>query len=276
MADRNSMPRDPVLMELIPLEQENCHAALLTLNNPASLNPVDQPTFLRLEERFQECEEDSSVRAILITGAGDAFSAGGDLKKYIDMRKDPAAWQQFLEDGRRVFRKARLNSKPVVSLVNGTAVAGGLELIVASDFAYASETARIGDAHVRFGQMGGGGALTLVHRAIGAPKARELIFSGRLLPAEEAREWGIVNKVVPPDQLIAAGVEFANTVAQWSPLAIAHIKQVMNESIEQGLGVESQWRFEQERAAVFTLTSEDSAEGLIAFSEKRTPRFTGR
>jgi enoyl-CoA hydratase len=164
----------------------------------------------------------------------------------------------------------------VVSLVNGTAVAGGLELIVSSDFAYASSEARIGDAHVRFGQMGGGGVLTMAPRVLGSARARELIFSGRLLDAETAKSWGIVSEVFAPDQLVAKGVEFANHVAKWSPLAIANTKFVMSEAVEQGLGATAHMRLELERAALFTLTSEDSAEGLVAFSEKREPKYTGR
>jgi enoyl-CoA hydratase/carnithine racemase len=271
-----SSSRDAVLCELLPLEEPGSHAALLTLNNPDALNPLDSATFHRLNERLDECDADDSVRVILIIGAGRAFSAGGDLKKYIEMRKDPAGWSMFLEDSHRVFQKMRLHRKPIVSLVNGTAVAGGLEMIVCSDFAYASATARIGDAHVRFGQMGGGGSLSLVPRVMGAPQARELIFSGRLLDAETACAMGIVNKVVPAEDLVEAGRAFANEVARWSPLAISNAKFVINESLESGLGVAAQMRFELERTAYFTLTSEDSAEGLIAFSEKRPPKWTGR
>lgn len=268
---------DSVLFEKIPVtEGSDAFAALLTLNRPDELNPLDLGMLLRLRELLAACDEDDSIRTVLITGAGSAFSAGGNLKKYIAMQKDPVVWNEFLEEAHLTFLAMRMSRKPVVSLVNGVAVAGGLEIIVCSDFAYAAESSRIGDAHLRYGQMGGGGALTLIPRAIGAQRARELIYTGRILPAQEALEWNIVSKVVPDDQLLAAGLEFSAYVARMSPLAIANVKFVINESLETGLGVAAQMRLELERAARYNLTSHDAAEGLIAFSEKRTPNFTGR
>ena len=272
----NDDAEDSVLFTKKPVNDGETFAGILTLNNPKALNPLDLEMLQRLRTRLRECDADDSIRTILLTGAGEAFSAGGDLKKYIAMQKDPVGWSYFLEEAHQTFLEMRMNRKPVVSLVNGVAVAGGLELIVCSDFAYAAESARIGDGHLRFGQMGGGGALTLIPRAIGAPRARELIFSGRILSANEAHQWEIVNKVVPDDQLLDAGLEFAGLVAQMSPLAVANVKFVINHSIETGLGVEAQMRLELERAARYNLTSSDAAEGLIAFSEKRKPRFTGR
>lgn len=268
---------DAVLFEKLPLEgHASAYAALLTLNRPDELNPLDLGMLVQLRELLQKCDADPTVRTVLVTGAGSAFSAGGNLKKYIQMQKDPTVWAEFLEEAHLTFLAMRRIGKPLVSLVNGVAVAGGLELIVCSDFAYAAASARIGDAHLRYGQMGGGGALSLIPRAIGAQRARELIFSGRILPAEEALEWNLVSKVVPDGELIAAGLEFSELVARMSPLAVANVKFVINESLEAGLGVAAQMRLELERAARYNLTSHDAAEGLIAFSEKRKPEFQGR
>lgn len=279
MADHSEAPeRDSVLLDLVPLPDapSAAYAALLTLNRPSELNPLDLAMLLRLRELLDEIDQDERIRTILITGAGTAFSAGGNLKKYIAMQKDPETWIEFLEKAHLTFLALRQHRLPVVSLVNGVAVAGGLEVIVCSDFAYAAKSSRIGDAHLRYGQMGGGGALTLIPRAIGAQRARELIFSGRILSSAEAYEWNIVNRVVPDDELLAAGIEFSTLVARMSPLAVANVKFVINESLETGLGVAAQMRLELERAARYNLTSEDAAEGLIAFSEKRVPHFTGR
>jgi enoyl-CoA hydratase len=165
--------------------------------------------------------------------------------------------------------------KPVVSLVNGVTAAGGLELMLSCDFAIAARSARIGDAHLAFGQMGGGGVLTLLPRAIGPAKAREIVFSARYLTAPEAETWGLVNRVVDDGQLLAAGLEFAVGVASRSALAVSNAKYVLNVGWAEGTGVEAALRLERERNAYYCLTSKDVAEGLEAFREKRRPEFTG-
>src|SRR4030088_1472370 len=178
-------------------------AAIVTLNRPEHLNPIDWETVRRLEQVLAEAEADAAVRAVLITGRGRAFSAGGDLKSYVDLQADPVAFPAFLEDLHRTFRFISGMGKPVVALVNGIAAAGGLELILSCDFAYAAGSARVGGGPLAYGEMGGGAALTLLPRAIGPARARELVFSGRWLTAEEARDWGIVNRVVPDGELLA-------------------------------------------------------------------------
>jgi enoyl-CoA hydratase/carnithine racemase len=251
-------------------------AAIVTLNRPEQLNPIDWETVGRLEQVLAETDADAAVRAVLITGRGRAFSAGGDLKSYVDLQADPVAFPAFLEDLHRTFRFISGMGKPVVALVNGIAAAGGLELILSCDFAYAADSARVADGHLTYGQMGGGGVLTLLPRAIGPARARELVFSGRWLTAEEAREWGIVNRVVPDGALLAAGLELATAVAERSALAMANAKLVMNAGWSEGTGVEQGLRLERERNAYYCLTSEDAREGLQAFREKRRPRFRGR
>ncbi len=251
-------------------------AAIVTLNRPVQLNPIDWPTVNRLEEALSDLDADESVRAVLLTGRGRAFSAGGDLKSYVALQADPVAFPAFLEDLHRTFQLIGRMRKPVVSLVNGIAAAGGLELILSCDFAYAAEGARVGDGHLTYGQMGGGGVLTLLPRAIGPARARELVFSGRWLSAAEALEWGIVTRVVPDGELLAAGLEFATAAAERSPLALANAKFVLNSAWADGTGVEAGLRLERERNAYYCLNSEDAREGLQAFQEKRRPRFRGR
>lgn len=265
----------PVEVDRVDLEPGGV-AAIVTLNRPEQLNPIDWLTVTRLEEVLSGVDADDAVRCVLITGRGRAFSAGGDLKSYVALQSDPVAFPAFLEDLHRTFQMISKMRKPVVALVNGVTAAGGLELILSCDFAYAAASARIGDGHLTYGQMGGGGVLTLLPRAIGPARARELVFSGRWLSAEEAREWGIVSRVVPDGELLAAGLEFATAAAERSPLALANAKYVINTAWAEGTGIEDGLRLERERNACYCLTSEDAREGLQAFQEKRRPRFKGR
>ena len=251
-------------------------AGVIRLNRPAELNPISADTLVELEAAIDELSGDASVRTILVTGTGRAFSAGGDLKKYIALQRDPVKFPIFVSELHRIFGRLRAVKVPVVALVNGVTAAGGLELILNCDFALVAASARIGDGHLNFGQMGGGGVLTLLPRMIGRARAAELLFSGRFLTAEEAVDWGIASRSVPDDQLMAAGLAFAREVAAKSPLAIANAKETMNKLWADNGTVEASLRFELERDAYYCLTSHDAPEGLAAFAEKRPPRFKGR
>jgi enoyl-CoA hydratase len=250
-------------------------AALLTLNRPEQLNAIDWDTVRALDSAIEQALA-QGVRCILITGAGRAFSAGGDLKKYIELQRDAVAFPKFVEDLHRVFGRLRQIAVPVFALVNGVTAAGGLELLLNCDVALAAESARIGDGHLNFGQMGGGGVLTLLPRRIGLQKASELIFSGRFLTGHEAAEWGVVSRCVADASLIDEGLAMAAEVANKSPLAVANAKYVLHSIWAEGMTVEAGLRLERERNAYYCLTSEDAREGLAAFAEKRPPRFTGR
>ncbi|MFD7011722.1 enoyl-CoA hydratase/isomerase family protein [Rhodococcus jostii] len=264
-----------VLVERIDLGNGD-YAGLLTLNRPEALNPLDSAMVAGLAAGLEELDMDVSVRTVLITGAGTAFCAGGDLLKYAALQRDTVHWPSIMEVNQRMFAKMRSLSKPVVGLINGVTVAGGLEILISCDFAYAAQSARIGDGHLRFGQMGGGGALAILPSLIGPAKARELVLSGELLPAADALELGLVNKVVPDDQLLEAGLEFCKLVASRSPLAVSNARFVINEGLESGYGFHDHLRLELERVTRYVLTSEDAREGLSAFAEKRKPKFTGR
>jgi len=259
-----------------PLGRGKPCAAVLTLNRPAQLNPIDAAVLAALDARLDEVAADPSVRAVLVTGAGRAFSAGGDLKGYQALQRDSVAFPRFVGDLHRIFGRLRTIPVPSIALVNGVAVAGGLELILNCDIVFAAASARIGDGHLNFGQMGGGGVLTLLWRAIGRARALELMMSGRLLPAAEAAEWGLVNRVVPDDELLATGLAFARDVATKSPLALANAKQVMHDIWASGGPVDAGLSRELAADVYYCLTSHDAPEGLAAFAEKRRPRFTGR
>jgi enoyl-CoA hydratase len=264
-----------LLIERIPLGIGDAVMAVVTLNKPEALNPIDWAMALELRSAFAQLAAEPAVRVVAITGAGRAFSAGGDMKKYMSLQRHPRDFPQFLEDIQGAFHDISSNPKPFVALVNGVAVAGGIELLLGCDLAIAAESARIGDAHLPYGQMGGGGALTLLPRAVGPARARELILTGRLLEPAEALDWGLVSKVVPDADLLEAGLAFARDVARKSPLAVANAKQVMNAAWGEGTDTARGMQLEREVTARYCLTSEDAPEGLAAFVEKRAPRYVG-
>jgi enoyl-CoA hydratase/carnithine racemase len=249
--------------------------AVLSLDRPAALNPIDHDVVTALRELLVGLDADPRVRAIAITGTGRAFSAGGDMKKYQTLQHDPVGFPAFLADLHTLLAEIGACRTPVIALVNGIAVAGGIELMMGCDFAIAAASARIGDAHLPYGQMGGGGSLTLLPRMVGPARARELVFSGRLLSAQEALDWGLVSQVVPDEELRAAGVAVARNLAHRSPLALSNAKQVLNASYWEGTAITAGLRLEREVASRYGLTSTDAHEGLAAFAEKRAPRFIG-
>lgn len=250
--------------------------AVVVLDRPEVLNAMDWQMLHALDAACDEVEADPSVRAVLVTGEGRAFSAGGDLSSYLQLQRDPVRFPQFVHDVHRVFGRLRLLPVPVIALVNGVTAAGGLELLLNCDFSLAATSARIGDAHLNFGQMGGGGVLTLLPRSVGRERAAELVFSGRFLSAAEAADWGLVNRVVPDDELLDTGLELAAGIGAKSPLAVANAKEVMHAVWSDNGGVDAGLRYERERNNYYCLTSADAPEGLAAFQQKRSPRFEGR
>jgi enoyl-CoA hydratase len=265
-----------VLVERRPIEGESGVAGWVTMNRPDDRNPMDWGTIRLLGEAFDELAADESVRVIFVTGAGKAFSAGGDMKRYVTLQRDPVDFPEFVGDCHRLFSKLATYPQPVVALVNGVSVAGGTELLMFCDWGIAADTARIGDAHLNFGMMGGGGTLSMLPLVVGPARARELILTGRLLTAEEAKEWGLVSRVVPAAELESAAAELAAELAAKSPLAVKNAKRVLNSTFWSAAPIASRMDYELELDLRYCLTSEDAQEGLAAFAEKRKPRFQGR
>ena len=265
-----------IAFERVPLDAGDAVAAVLRLDRPASLNAIDWDMLHALDAALDEVEADESVRAVLVTGNGRAFSAGGDLKGYVELQRDPVRFPRFVADLHRIFGRLRTIPVPAIALVNGVTAAGGLELLLNCDFTLVARSARIADGHLNFGQMGGGGVLTLLPRAIGRERAMELLLTGRFLDAEECVAWGLANRVVDDDRLLEEGLELARGIAAKSRLAVATAKEVLHAVWADNGSVDAGLRFERERDAYYCLTSDDAPEGLLAFAEKREPRFKGR
>ncbi len=246
--------------------------AVLTVNRPEALNALDSDTLGALVERLEELAHDEEARVVVLTGAGDrAFAAGADIK---EMRaKSPLEAQEYGRLGHRAGRLLETMPKPTIAAVNGFALGGGLELALACDLRYASSRAKLGQPEINLGIIPGWGGTQRLARATSLGFAKELIYTGRLVEAEEARERGLVNAVFEPDELMPNTMETARLLASKSPVALAAAKEACNRAL-QG---DAQANLDHE-ASLFALifASEDAKEGLAAFVEKREPAFVGR
>lgn len=255
--------------ESSPLDADDNRVAIIALNRPEALNAISWDVLRELEGCLVQAASDARVRCVLITGRGRAFSSGGDLKSYLTLQADPPLFTAFVDDFVRTLDRIYYMGKPVVALVNGIAAAGGLELLLACDFAWMAESARIGDMHLNFAQIGAVGVMARLPRLIGENRARELVFSGRLLSSQECLAWGLVNRVVPDGRLLGEGIEFAKDVAAKSPNSVKNVKHVINRGLEGDL--RSALQLERDMGLIHCLTLPDSMEGITAFMEKRKP-----
>ena len=248
--------------------------AWLTLNRPKAMNSISLSIIERMEELLPQLAADDSVRVVVLTGEGAAFCAGADLKQILASRELPPGEADFLDRiCYNVMNPLRDFPKPVIAALNGITMAGGLELAMCCDIVLASEDARIGDAHANFGVYPGAGGAAVLPRLIPHNVAKYLLFTGKTLSADEMKAYGLVNEVVPADQLEQAVTDLAELIAQKSPIALRRMKEVANASMDKSrdaaLEHEQVMLRKHER-------SFDMAEGLAAFSEKRPPEFQGR
>lgn len=256
--------------------------AEVILNRPEKLNALSFDTYRELIQAFEEIEKDTEIRVVVLKARGRAFCAGADLA---DLATTASTMKDFSPEklGEMMGDAGRLSinaygaiencSKPVIAAIHGLAVAGGLELIEACDFAIASEEARLGDQHANFGLVPGGGGTQRLPRLIGIRRAKELLFTGVWISPQEAERIGLVNKVVPADKLGEAVEEMCQKLINKSPTATRIMKKLVNEGMQMdlasGLELEAQAIFEHFR-------SEDFREGIRAFIEKRKPEFKGK
>ncbi|HEY0903024.1 MAG TPA: enoyl-CoA hydratase-related protein [Marmoricola sp.] len=267
------MKTEPPLTLREDWEVDGTRGVLIRVNRPEQRNPLDHATVRALLRHLEEAEQDESVRGFVVSGVGPAFSAGGDLRKYVDLYARPAQFSAFLADFKQLCERLERGQLVTCAMVNGACVAGGLELALACDFITISEDARIGDGHLGSGQLPGAGGSQRLGRAIGWQKAKEWMLSGRLYTAREAEAVGLVSVVAAPESLEAATLELVGSVGQHSPLGYRTLKQLINvgrqESLDDGLEREIKQVHE------YATTSRDATEGLLAFLEKRRPKYDG-
>jgi enoyl-CoA hydratase/carnithine racemase len=248
------------------------HVVTVVLDRPEQMNAMNTAMGEDLLACFEALARDADVRAVVFTGAGDrAFCAGGDLKERNEMTD--AQWRAqhviFEQAALRVLRCPA----PVVAAVEGFALAGGCELALLADFIVASETAVFGVPETTLGIFPGIGGTQLLPRIVGAPLAKELIFTGRRMKADEARAAGLVNHLVPAGQARARATELAAAIARNGPIAVRQAKKAIAYGSETDLETAMVLAIEAYNATVVT---EDRLEGVRAFNEKRPPQFRGR
>jgi methylglutaconyl-CoA hydratase len=251
--------------------QTDGHVATVTLDRPAKLNAMDRQMFGELEEAAARAAADPRVRAVVVTGAGRAFSSGLDVAEFAAM-SDPADATRVVGEIQRAVSAFELVPKPVVAAVNGLAFGGGLQLAIACDLRMASEQAEFASLEMRWAIVPDLGGTERLPRLVGLGRAKELIFTGRPVGAAEALQIGLVNRVVPAAELAVEAAELAGGLAAGPTLALGLAKQALNEAFERSA---AEGMAAAQRAQRVTFASADHAEARAAFAQRRPPRFSG-
>ena len=245
---------------------------LVTLNRPNALNALNSDVLGELISAFAAFDADEGQRCLVLTGSGDkAFAAGADIKEMADKPSAEMYAEDFFSGWTEDF--ARRTRKPWIAAVNGFALGGGCEVAMMADFIIASENAKFGQPEIKLGVLPGMGGSQRLTRAVGKAKAMDLCLTGRMMDAEEAERSGLVSRVVPHGDLLDEAIKAAEAIAGMAPLAAIANKEAVDAAFETTLdqGLKYERRLFQVLAA-----TEDKAEGMKAFVEKRDAKWTGR
>lgn len=242
----------------------------ITINRPEVRNALDRATWLELKMAIEQLGSDPEVHVVIITGAGDkAFAAGADVRAL----RDRTMVETLAGENQEILTVLENLPKPVIAAINGYAIGGGCELAMACDIRIASENARFGQPEVGLGILPGAGGTQRLPRLVGLGKAKELILCGDLVDAKEAERIGLVNQVVPLDQLMDTARQVAKKMMAKGPLALRLSKLALNIAVGSDL---STGLLVERLAQAVLFATEDRLEGLTAFLEKRAPAFKGR
>jgi enoyl-CoA hydratase len=256
--------------------------ATVTMNRPEVLNAINTEMLCRLADAWQDINDDPAVRVAILTGTGDkAFCAGADLDKLVRMmqglRPPETEWDERVRNDLSIIYKGLLRNyqvmKPLIAAVRGFAVAGGTELLSCTDIRIAGDDARFGLAEVKWSLFPMGGSTVRLPRQISYCNAMEILLTGEQISAERALQMGLINKVVPPTQVLPEARRYADVICRNGPLAVQAVKR----SVVVGLTLPTEQALEKElELGIPVSMSEDCREGTRAFKEKRKPVFHGR
>jgi enoyl-CoA hydratase/carnithine racemase len=247
--------------------------AHLVLNRPAKLNALDLDMLASLRDAVSEIERAADVRVMVVRGEGRSFCSGVDLNLTGDLLADSAGVDALVSQVHATFATIEASPIPSVAAIQGSALAGGLELVLVCDVAIAAHGARLGDFHARYGLFPGGGSSQRLPRIIGERRAKWLLLSGESIGAELAMEWGLVNEVVPEETLLERAEGVAQLLARRSPLLAGAIKQTMR----LGSRMDLPTALAAERPLFLRyMSSEDARVGLEAFASRTEPNFVNR
>ncbi len=246
--------------------------AVATLNRPDKGNPFDWTSIEEMNAVLDTVEEDDAIGGLILTATGEKyFSVGADISLMRDIEGKPYA--RFLFAGMRMCERIQRLKKPTLAAVNGWAVGAGGEVAMACDLRVASENARIGVPELKIGLIPGWGGVFRLTRLVGPAKAMELVLTAQNLPADEAQRVGLVNRVVPPGELMAAAKDLMGRVLENAPIAIAFAKSIILSEREVPVGFGETY---EALSSILTFLSHDGKEGMRAFFEKRAPEWKGR
>ena len=251
--------------------EKNGNLAIASINRPEALNALIGTVLQELSQVVAEVENDSEVRAFILTGEGRAFVAGADIGEQNAL--DVASARKFSQFGSSIFRRIEKLEIPTIAAVNGFCLGGGCELAMSFDIVLASEKAKFGQPEVGLGITPGFSGTQRLPRRVGVAKAKELLFSGRMISAAEAEKIGLVNGVYPAEELMNATMEMAKSFTKNAPVAIKYVKASVDRGMQ--MDIDGGIALENELYAMCFAT-EDCKEGLTAFLEKRPAAFKNR
>ncbi|OGS41032.1 MAG: crotonase [Euryarchaeota archaeon RBG_13_31_8] len=243
----------------------------IKINRPNNLNALNTETILELTKAIEELEKDKNIRVVILTGEGKAFVAGADIKQMKDM--NPSEAKDFAKTGHNLMMNIENSHLPFIAAVNGFALGGGCEIMMACDICIAASSAKIGQPEINLGVHPGFGGTQRLPRIVGKMKAKELLLTGDLIDSNEAYRIGLINMVTPDDKVMEESEKIANKIANKSTVQTGFIKTLVNK----GMDVDLKKACDLEISYFSqSFTTEDQKEGMTAFLEKRKPNFKGK